>query len=200
MLLSIFLLMVRMKITHTFIYIFLTWNLFLAVIPYTITTYLKSKVSSSKWQLAIWCIVWLLFLPNAPYIITDLIHLKISENPIFWLDVLLLTTFAYNGLMLFFLTMVDIQELLQKHISKNKVNGITYFILALTAFGIYLGRFLRYNSWDILQHPSALFKDILYMVIQPQQHLEVWLFTLTFGSFLAISFSMFQTFQKIEKN
>ena len=196
MFLSIFLLMVRIKITHTFFYIFLIWNLFLAVIPYAITTYLKSKEKTNKWKLAIWFGIWLLFLPNAPYIITDLIHLKISKNPYFWLDVLLVTSFAYNGLTLFFLTMVDIKELLQMHISKNKVSYLTYSILILTAFGIYLGRFLRYNSWDILQHPSALFKDILNMVIQPNQHLEVWLFTFTFGSFLAISFSMFQAFQK----
>ena len=200
MFLSIFLLIVRMKITHSFFFIFLIWNLFLAVIPYAITTYLKSKKNLSKWHLTIWFCVWLLFLPNAPYIITDLLHLKISENPILWLDVLLVTSFAYNGLILFFLTMVDIKGLLQKHISKNKTNYVVYSILALTAFGIYLGRFLRYNSWDILQHPTALFKDIINMIIQPNQHLEVWLFTFTFGSFLAISLSMFQAFQKIEKN
>ncbi|MBQ0787461.1 MAG: DUF1361 domain-containing protein [Oceanihabitans sp.] len=200
MLLSIFLLMLRMKITHTFFFIFLIWNLFLAVIPYIITTYLKSKVKTNKWQLVIWFGVWLLFLPNAPYIVTDLLHLKISENPFLWLDVLLLTSFAYNGLILFFLSLVDMKELLQKHMNNNKVELIMYFILALTAFGIYLGRFLRYNSWDILQHPTVLFKDILYRIIQPQQHLEVWLFTFTFGSFLAISFSVFQAFQKTRKD
>ncbi|MDO6598268.1 DUF1361 domain-containing protein [Oceanihabitans sp. 2_MG-2023] len=196
MLLSIFLLMVRIKITHTYFFIFLVWNLFLAVIPYAITIYLKSREKTNKFQLAIAFSIWLLFLPNAPYIITDLIHLKISENPFFWLDVLLVTSFAYNGLMLFFLSMVDIKKLLQNYFSKNKVSYLMHAILLLTAFGIYLGRFLRYNSWDILQHPSILFKDILHMVIQPNQHLEVWLFTFTFGCFLAISFRMFQVFQK----
>ncbi|QRM89533.1 DUF1361 domain-containing protein [Lacinutrix sp. WUR7] len=200
MFLSIFLLMIRMKITHTFFFIFLIWNLFLAVIPYAITTYLKSKESTNKWQLAIWFGIWLLFLPNAPYIITDLIHLKISKNPYFWLDVLVITSFAYNGLILFFLSLADIKEVLQKHISENKVSYVIYALFPLTAFGIYLGRFLRYNSWDILQHPTALFKDILNMIIQPNQHLEVWLFTFGFGSFLAISFRMFQVFQKTEKN
>lgn len=200
MFLSIFLLMVRMKITHTFFFIFLIWNLFLAVIPYAITTYLKSKKKTNKWSLAIWFGIWLLFLPNAPYIITDLIHLKISENPYFWLDVLLITSFAYNGLVLFFLSLVDIKEVLQMHLSSSKVTYLIYALFPITAFGIYLGRFLRYNSWDIIQHPSVLFKDILNMILLPNQHLEVWLFTATFGSFLAISFSMFQVFQKTEQN
>jgi uncharacterized membrane protein len=200
MFLSIFLLMVRVKITHTFFFIFLIWNLFLAVIPYAITTYLKSKKKTNTWVLVIWFGIWLLFLPNAPYIITDLIHLKISKNPYFWLDVLLITSFAYNGLVLFFLSLADIKEVLQMHIRKSKVSYIIYALFPLTAFGIYLGRFLRYNSWDILQHPTTLFNDILNMIIQPILHLEVWLFTITFGSFLAISFRMFQVFQKTEKN
>jgi len=200
MFLSIFLLMVRMKITHTFFFIFLIWNLFLAVIPYAITTYLKSKKKTNTSTLAIWFGIWLLFLPNAPYIITDLIHLKISKNPYFWLDVLLITSFAYNGLILFFLSLADIKEVLQMHIRKSKVTYVIYALFPITAFGIYLGRFLRYNSWDIIQHPFVLFKDILNMIILPSQHLEVWLFTATFGSFLAISFSMFQAFQKSRKD
>lgn len=199
MFLSIFLLMIRMKITHSFTYIFLVWNLFLAIIPFAITIYLKSRNSMNKFGLGFWFLVWLLFLPNAPYIITDLLHLNNIDGAILWLDVLLITSFAYNGLILFFLSIRDMQKVIRNHFSKTKTNYIIHMVFLLTGFGIYLGRFLRYNSWDILQDPFALLGDISAMVFEPKQHLQVWLFTFSFGSFLAISYWMFRAFQKRER-
>ena len=96
MLLSMVLLIIRMKLTHSFFYLFLVWNLFLAVIPFTITTYLVSIPKLNKIGLVVWFSVWLLFLPNAPYIITDLLHLKISPNHLLWLDVLVVSSFAFK--------------------------------------------------------------------------------------------------------
>ena len=105
--LSIVLLMVRMKLTHSFFYLFLVWNLFLAVIPFAISTYLISFPKLKKLGLLIWFSVWLLFLPNAPYIVTDLIHLRLSDTHFIWLDILIVSSFACNGLLLFYLSILD---------------------------------------------------------------------------------------------
>jgi len=186
MLFSIVLLMIRMKLTHSFFYLFLVWNLFLAIIPFAMTTYLVSLPKLNKFVLAFWFSVWLLFLPNAPYIVTDLLHLKISITHVLWLDVLVILNFALSGLLLFYLSINDMKTILLTFLSKRKANYIETIIIFLSAFGIYLGRFLRYNSWEILSNPQYLLADIGNMVLTPFAYQDAWLFTIIFGTFLWI--------------
>lgn len=192
MTLSIVLLLIRMKLNQSFFFLFLVWNLFLAIIPYAITTYLSTRERLSNWSLLVWFCAWLLFLPNAPYIITDLLHLRMSNQYLMWLDVLLVTSFAYNGLVLFFLSLLDMEVILKSFMSAKKRFYLMLFILFLTGFGIYLGRFLRYNSWEILQDPLALFSDIIDIALHPTLHLQAWVFTLMFGAFLSVGYWMFK--------
>lgn len=192
MTLSIVLLMIRMKLNQSFFFLFLVWNLFLAVIPYAITMYLKSAETLNKFALTIAFGIWLLFLPNAPYIITDLLHLRMSDHYLMWLDVLVIMSFAYNGMILFFLSLTDMEQILKPYFKGKRLSYLTTFILFLTGFGMYLGRFLRYNSWEILQHPFDLLADILDIIAYPTQHLQAWMFTLTFGAFLCIGYWMFK--------
>lgn len=192
MLFSIILLMIRMKLTHSFFYLFLVWNLFLAVIPFAITTYLVSLPKLNKFGLLVWFSVWLLFLPNAPYIVTDLIHLQLSSPPIIWLDILIVSMFAGNGLLLFYLSILDMKDILKPFLKDRLLNYCIIFILFLSSFGVYLGRFLRYNSWEILSHPKYLITDVLSIAIQPYANKQAWLFTLLFGSFLIVGFWIFK--------
>lgn len=200
MILSIVLLMIRMKLTHSFFYLFLVWNLFLAVIPFAITTYLGSLPKLNKYVMSLWFSMWLLFLPNAPYIITDLLHLKISNTGLLWLDVLVLNAFALNGLILFYYSLLEMKTILSKYFRTQKVSFLISLIPFLSGFGVYLGRFLRYNSWEILSNPRVLLLDIINIIIQPTEHKEAWLFTILFGSFLSIGFWMFKTFINSKKN
>ncbi|MFD2725568.1 DUF1361 domain-containing protein [Hyunsoonleella rubra] len=190
---SIILLMIRMKLTHSFFYLFLVWNLFLAVIPFAITTYLSSIPKLNKLWFVFWFGVWLLFLPNAPYIITDLIHLRLSSKALIWLDILTVTTFAFTGLLLFYLSFIDMITILKTYLKKKTLDIFIPGLLVLSAFGVYLGRFLRYNSWEIIQNPSALFSDIFQIILNPSEHLEPWFFTLIFGTFLNLGFWVFQS-------
>ncbi|MCF7569483.1 DUF1361 domain-containing protein [Sabulilitoribacter arenilitoris] len=192
--LSLTLLMFRMKISHSFFYIFLVWNLFLAAVPYTISTYLLSNPKFNKVGLAFGFGLWLLFLPNAPYIVTDLIHLKLSNSYFIWIDILIVSSFAFNGLLLFYLSVLDMKTILEKHIKKVIVKRSIIPILLLSGFGVYLGRFLRYNSWEILSNPKYLITDIFNIITQPIAHKEAWLFTLLFGAFLNVGFWMFKQF------
>ncbi|MGC6430056.1 MAG: DUF1361 domain-containing protein [Jejuia sp.] len=161
---SIKLLTIRIKLADSFFYLFLVWNLFLAVIPYTITTYLVNLPRVNKLWLVFWFGVWLLFLPNAPYIITDLIHLRISEIKLIWLDILIVIAFAFTGLLLFYFSFLDMMTTLRHYLKRKVVSFLIPPLLVLSAFGVYLGRFLRYNSWEILSNPKYLFEDIFSIV------------------------------------
>ena len=196
MALSIVLLMIRIKIHQSYYLLFLVWNLFLAVIPYAVTTFLSGLPKLNRYIFALWFGVWLLFLPNAPYIVTDLLHLKNSVVRLMWLDVLVVTSFAYNGLILFFLSLRDMERLLKTYLTKQLVVTSMPLILILSAFGMYLGRFLRYNSWEIVQDPLALANDILGIIVRPQ--FEAWVFTFGFAAFLSIGYWMFKAL--INKN
>ena len=128
---SLTLLMIKMKLTYSFFYLFLVWNLFLAVIPYAITIYLTSIPNLNTFKVIVWFSVWLLFLPNAPYIITDLIHLRLSNNTYIWLDAIIVSSFAYNGLLLFYLSILDMKTILKGYLNKRILN---YSIIAILFF------------------------------------------------------------------
>tara|TARA_R110000751_G_C13721443_1_gene475494 strand:+ start:24 stop:680 length:657 start_codon:yes stop_codon:yes gene_type:complete len=192
MALSIVLLMIRMKIHQSFYLLFLVWNLFLAIIPFAITTGLTSSKKINKLVLFFFFGIWLIFLPNAPYLVTDLMHLTRTDQSFLWLDILVIMSFAFNGLILFFLSLSDMEKLLKQHLNSKLLTPLMLSIFGLTAFGIYLGRFLRHNSWEIINNPLNIFRDIFNIVFQP--NIEAWIFTLTFGSFLAVSYWMLKAF------
>lgn len=189
---SVVILIVRMKLNKSFFYLFLIWNVFLAIIPYTITMYLNSITNLGKLRLGIWFLVWLAFLPNAPYIVTDLIHLRIGNGSLLWLDVLVVLSFALSGLFLFYLTIIDMQKIITSNFIRIPIGATTTVVLFLCGFGVYLGRFLRYNSWEIISEPQVLISDVINILLSPFQNSEAWLFTMGFGSFLVVGYWMFK--------
>ena len=191
LMISLFLLMIRSKFTMSFFYFFLVWNIFLATIPFAISTYLKVNKNISKLALFFWLCVWILFLPNAPYIVTDLIHLR-SSSAIVWCDVFLVSAFAISGLLLFYFSILDIQSVVKPYLSKRKIKFLSFIVVFLSSFGVYLGRVLRYNSWELIEDPQNLFADIFEIIIQPNHHLGAWVFTLGFGGFLVFGFYLLQ--------
>lgn len=192
LLFSGFSLLVRIKLNKSFFYLFLIWNVFLAIIPYAITMYLSTKKNVSKLMLGFGFLVWLAFLPNAPYIVTDLIHLRTANNTFLWLDIIVVLSFALSGLFLFYVSLIEMQNLIKSKFEKLPIKTITTSILFLCGFGVYLGRFLRYNSWEIISGPQILFMDIMNIIIAPFQHYEAWLFIIGFGMFLVVGFWMFK--------
>ncbi|MEM7086125.1 MAG: DUF1361 domain-containing protein [Bacteroidota bacterium] len=199
--LSLLLLMLRLKLTHSYFLLFLTWNLFLAAIPFLITFYLSSRKKAHRYRLLLWLGLWLLFLPNAPYIVTDFIHLQHLQANIVWLDNILIATYAASGLLFYFISVKDMEELLHRHFQHKKVKYMLWTIPFLAGFGIYLGRFLRWNSWDIIQRPHFLIRDVGEIIVFPLQHKVAWLVTLLFGCGLALGYRMFKKipFFKLKK-
>lgn len=185
---SVFLLMIRMKLNHSFFYLLLIWNLFLAIIPYAITFYLKTKQRLNKTSLAFCLFLWLAFLPNAPYIITDFLHLRFGNHQLLWLDILMLSAFSFNGMFFFILSVSDMKNLGNLYFGAKITKSVIVSIFPLTAFGVYLGRFLRYNSWEIIQNPIQLFSDIINIILSPNMHSQVWIFTMIFSIFLGLMY------------
>jgi len=183
------LLFFRMSFTASITYAFLLWNLFLAYIPYTISYFLQVKRHPRKTDI-IWGLTWLFFLPNAPYIVTDFFHLHQASLVPRWFDLLLLASFSLNGMLLYWLSMHHfLQHLRLKH-AFNYAWIMVFICSLLVGLGVYMGRFLRYNSWDLLHQPQRILNDLVDRLLHPMQHLETWGFTLGFGLFYFLSFGL----------
>jgi uncharacterized membrane protein len=185
----------RARITHSFYYFFLVWNLFLAGVPFLISQTLKNsiRIRNSKILGGLSFVAWLLFLPNSPYIITDLLHLHDRASHLLWLDLFLVFVFALNGLVLGLLSLVDMSRVLTERFDKTVAAYTLFKVCLLSGFGIYMGRFLRFNSWDVLTKPKSVFFETIYHLREP----KAWLITFAFGGFLLILFLLLNYINEI---
>lgn len=179
-------------------FFFLNWNLFLAIIPYGLTTLAISSesIKNSKIKVGFILMIWILFFPNAPYILTDLYHLKQHLTMPLWYDILLILSYAWTGLLFGLLSLRDLDSILEKWISKRNRILLIVGLLFLSAFGIYLGRFLRWNSWDLINNPQTLMRDIAHRFIYPIQHPRTWGLTIFMGAFLNMMYWSFSFLKK----
>ncbi|MBZ0202290.1 MAG: DUF1361 domain-containing protein [Ignavibacteria bacterium] len=171
-------------------YLFLIWNLFLAILPYVISTFflLYYKKIRSIFLTVTILSAWLLIFPNAPYIVTDFFHLEPRATVPYWFDLGLILSFAWNGLMLGFISLYDVQTALGRRFGAFKGWVFSIFSLVVGSFGIYLGRYERFNSWDVLTNPVSLFIDIADRFIHPFSHPRTMLMTLLFSIVLIFGY------------
>ncbi len=150
-------------------FVFLTWNLFLAWVPFVLSLGVAAVHGRGGPRLLLWLLgaCWLLFLPNAPYILTDFIHLgRVGGAPL-WFDAALIGTFAATGLGLGLASLLVVHHVVEAR--AGRVVGWTVAVgsLVLSAIGIYLGRFPRFNSWDVLTDPYGLVAVVLQRLADP---------------------------------
>ncbi len=178
----------RIYKTDSIFYFFLNWNLFLAAVPWVLSTILIIYPGIRKRKLLLGLILglWLLFFPNSLYIITDLFHLKKHSLAPVWYDLVLIFTFAWTGLMYGYSSLSDIESILSKHLKKRYVILNSVCLLFLASFGIYLGRFLRWNSWSIINDPFLLISDITERIIHPFVYAKTWSITILIGLMLNV--------------
>ena len=191
---SISLLVFRIFYSHSTSYVFFVWNLFLAWIPFFLSLLLviKEKYIRRNLSIAFIVFIWLLFFPNAPYILTDLFHLKQTNGVPFWFDLVMFLSFVANGLMLGLISLGYIQNFIERRFSKVKGWIFTFVALFLGSFGIYLGRYQRWNSWDIITNPVALFKDLVVRIINPVAHPRTYGVTILFFTLLTLIYLVFK--------
>ncbi len=152
-------------------YGFLVWNLFLAWIPFIIAYIIYITSIRRRWLYLIVpasALLWLLFFPNAPYILTDLQHLSNAGADIpVWYDVLLLIWFVFTGLFLGMVSLFLMQEVVRREFGSWFGWGFVLVVAGLTSMGVYMGRFLRWNSWDVLHNFGDMALFTLYFIIHP---------------------------------
>ena len=174
---------VRIFYTGSTLYLFLVWNIFLAWIPFAVSSLFGKLHRKPKWQQAIIFCIWLAFFPNALYIVTDLIHLDIESGVPKWFDAVLLFSASVVGLMMAFVSLY----LAEAHLLSVKLRKFRppfiFLVLFLGSFGVYLGRFLRWNSWDIISNPFQLLLSISNRIISTIDHLQTWTVTGTLTIF-----------------
>lgn len=196
-------LLVAARVIHTgrATFLFLIWNLFLAYIPYGITSVLarRPKWVSNRLILAPVFLVWILFVPNSFYIITDLFHLGDRYNDRQapqWFDLAMILSFVWNGLLLGVLSVRQMEHILLPRLSLQNELLFLYPIMWLNALGIYTGRYLRYNSWDVLTDPFQLLSDIAVMIIHPLRHQVAWDMILCFSILMTLMYLMMKRVHK----
>jgi uncharacterized membrane protein len=189
--LAVMLSILRIVIWGKFSFAYIIWNILLAFIPFVISSLLLSLSKMEKFNKIIFItgiFFWVIFIPNAPYIVTDFIHLgEIRAVPLIF-DVFLLFSSATVGLILGFHSLFHIEQIIKAKYSPRITSIIMSLILLLISFGMYLGRFLRFNSWDIFVNHISLIKNIWKIFSALTSHIEVYLYTLLFFFFLILSY------------
>jgi len=198
MLFSCLLTVARILYTGRLTFVFLIWNLFLAYIPYFISTVLTkaSRRTAGWWALAL---IWLLFIPNSFYIITDLYHLGDKYNDRQtpqWFDLAMILSFVWNGLLLGVLSVRQMERILLPRQTLQNELLFLYPVMWLNALGIFIGRYLRYNSWDVVTDPFQLLRDIAVMVVHPLQHRNTWDMVLCFSILMTLIYLMMKKISK----
>lgn len=187
---------VRAEYSGTGRYGFLIWNLFLAWIPFIISYFTYTITRRRRLiyiVIPIAAFLWLIFFPNAPYILTDFQHLaKPSPELPVWYDVIMLIWFAFTGLLLGIVSLFLMQEIVRREFGRWVGWGFVAVVTTLSSAGIYVGRFLRWNSWDIFNNP----KDMALYAIQSAQDpsLQSIGFIGLFGAFFLFLYITLYTF------
>ncbi len=177
------LIIVRISYTGSKLFLFLLWNIFLAWIPFAISHFFSKFAEATAWKKGLVFFCWLAFFPNALYIVTDLVHLQIESNVPKWFDAVLLFAASIAGLMMAFVSLYRAEHFLLPVKLKSWKPVLTLLILFLGSFGVYLGRFLRWNSWDIISNPFKLFFSIGRRFTAPLEHMQTWTVTFTLTVF-----------------
>lgn len=176
----ILLIVFRIFYSGTLRYITLAWNIFLAWIPYVLSNYFIQYSYKENWKQLFLFSSWLLFFPNALYIVTDLVHLQEETNMPWWYDTVLVFSASFVGIIMAFISLSKAELYLKAIFNKKIVVAAVCVILFLGSFGVYLGRFHRWNSWDVLNNPTGLALDILNKIINPVENYKAWAITVLF--------------------
>jgi uncharacterized membrane protein len=152
-------------------YLGLVWNLFLAWIPFVLA-YLAYVLSWRKSLMYVvipaFAVLWLIFFPNAPYILTDLQHLSQGASAVpLWYDVLLLIWFSWTGMLLGVVSLSLMQEIIRRQLGRRVGWAFVAIVAGLSSIGLYIGRFIRLNSWDILKKPGEAASNMFDWLSDP---------------------------------
>ncbi len=145
----------------------IVWNLFLAYIPLFLSIWLfrSAKSRSLLWWLGF--LVFISFLPNAPYVLTDIIHVidLTQRGYSVWTITLVVIPqyifFILAGFEAYVLSLLKFGYYLHRQGLGRWIWLMEFSLHALSAVGIYLGRFQRFNSWDFIAQPTDVARSLV---------------------------------------
>lgn len=182
-------------------YAFLPGNLLLAWIPYlfsVIVGILHDHQRGRLWLLIVPFLLWLAFFPNAPYLVTDLLHLDPRPPVPMWYDIGLFASFAWTGCLIAVISLNIMQSAVKSYFGSLASWMFVTTTVVLSGLGIYLGRFLNWNSWDLFFQPQEIIGDVLIRVIHPIRFMQIYGVTLMFAAFLLVCYVTFISVQHRE--
>jgi uncharacterized membrane protein len=175
---------------------YLIWNLFLAWIPFALAVFVYDRWRRRRGGLLLFVlgVLWLLFFPNAPYIATDFVHLEHDPSIPYWYDAVTIAAFAWIGVLLGFASLYLMQTVVRQW--RGAVAGwiFAFAAIGLGSLGIYLGRFLRLNSWDAVEHPSVLPRILHAVARDPFAYQEAIAVTVLFTAALSFAYFLLYNF------
>ena len=189
----------RIYISHRQNYLYFIWNLFLAWVPYAISIYLPVSYVQikRKWIVYLFLIIWLSFWPNSPYMLTDLLHLREKQNIPLWFDLALILSFAWAGLMIGFISLIEIQNFIRWRTNRRIAWIFALLVILSGGLGIYIGRYVRHNTWDVIADPIRLYVDIFKNFKDHMMRIEMISMTLIYASFLFLGYLTIKVIIKI---
>lgn len=192
------LLAARMLYTGHLTFVFLGWNLFLAFVPYGLSKKLTQHVSwiENGWKFVPLFVLWLLFIPNAFYIITDLFHLHKGGAVPLWADLAILFSFAWNGLLLGILSVRQMETIVAAKWNLKKEWSFILPLMFMNALGVYMGRYLRFNSWDVVANPFGLAADVFHLVMHPVRNRFDWSMILCYTLLMTLVYTALKRLSK----
>jgi uncharacterized membrane protein len=179
--LSLALLLIRFIDTDSLRYNFLIWNLALATVPLSLAYILTQRIKEDgwiQWPQIFLSALFLVFLPNSFYLVTDLVHLRETYETSLIYDAIMLTSFMFSGLALGYSAIYLVHKQLQKRLGHLNAAFCVGVVFLAVSFAIYLGRFSRWNTWDILLQPAGLLFDVSDRFINPAVHSDTYMVTI----------------------
>lgn len=179
---------VRALWSDSYIHKFLMWNLFLAWIPFGCAMWMAAihRRRASAWQYIVPSLVWLLFFPNAAYLVTDLYNLSDMPPVPFWYDIGFFATLAWTGLLLAVASLQIVQRMVKQSFGLVRSWVIVLVVVGLNGVGIYLGRFLRWNSWDVVTDPLGVLQDAIMPFLHPIAYRQPVAIIIVFSAMLFV--------------
>lgn len=187
------LIITRVVLFGSYTYLYLLWNLFLAFLPFMISSVLLAHHRSGAFSTTMMItggILWLLVFPNAPYVVTDLIHIGTTGKSVTLLyDSIMLFVTGWSGLLFGLYSLSHIEEILHSRVTRIRTVELVLMLICLASgFGMYLGRFLRFNSWDIVADPLTLVSSLGGRLFVSDARAHVVGYTLLFSIFIYVSY------------
>jgi uncharacterized membrane protein len=184
----------RIVRTERLSFAFLVWNLFLAWLPYLLSLWaatIQRRHPRAWWRLLLPGALWLVFFPNAPYIVTDLLHLYDRPPVPLWYDLGLLAAFAFAGSFLAVASLHTMQVLVRRFAGHAASWVFALWAVGMAGLGVYLGRFERWNSWDLLLAPRAVLADAIEPILYPAHNVYTLGASGMFAALLLMVYMMF---------